>query len=169
VAVGFLLAAHQAGAQDAGSARDAVAFAALGKSVQLGDLVIVTDVHGVTSSGALVDLTPASLTLKSADRRKTLELAEVGRVQRRQNGIVLGGIIGGAAGLALGVMAAVGSDAEIGAGGIALDTLLGAAIGIGIDALVARPRTLYKRAERRAAVQPIVGRHTVGVRLALSY
>src|SRR5688572_25532053 len=97
--------------------------------------------------------------------------ADVNRVRRRQNGVLLGAIIGTLAGGAAAYPGYWPAENETGDGaGDALRVVLaGTAIGIGIDALLSRNRTLYHRRTSAATLRVEPRRGGAALRLAVEW
>jgi len=146
--------------------------------LEQGDTVYVTDRAGRESRGTLLGLTPSSLTLLvEGQQRQWLEadLREIG--QRRgdplRNGMWLGGGIGTAAGLALGLWCA--SKVEEGSGVVLCPPFyagVGAGIGLGvgaaIDAAIRKVTTVFRGRPNALGLNftPVVTNDAKGVRVA---
>lgn len=140
-----------------------------------GDTVFVTDDTGMETRGRVVGVGPFALRLTVDGVERQWLAARVWRVTRPDSvkngaiaGLVTGGIIGGVGGVVLGsLLRNEGHDAVgpffflvgVGAGG-------GAAIGAGIDALLAGRTLIY---ERRVTVVPVVAPRAQGIQLAVRF
>jgi hypothetical protein len=134
----------------------------------IGDRITVTTRDGARMRGRLVAATDALVVEHDSDRR-TFTFTDIDRVSRSKNGVLLGAIIGTAAGVAVGLPVRTYLNNETGDGDQALWVFvaIGAATGIGLDALMASERTVYSRPNSRQstfAVTPVKG----GVRARLS-
>lgn len=163
VLVFHLTVLPSAGAQEA--------FADLNGKLRPGDVLIVTDTNGGRTTGSLVELTATSLLIFADGERRGFDVDEIRRIQRRRNGVLLGAIIGAAAG---GALAALGAALEDGGdynafASIAWPVALGTGLGVGIDALLVVPRTVYRRPDRGAAVAPFIAPAGAGVRVAVRF
>jgi hypothetical protein len=139
--------------------------------VKRGDSMTVTTIDGRVSRGRFVIEGDDAMVLSVDDREVPLAWADITRVQRRRNGIMLGALIGIAAGAVAAYPVYMISENETGDG--AADAvkmvLMGAGAGIGIDALFSRNRTIYRRSGPRATVQ-VEPRKAGGVlRLAVTW
>ena len=119
-------------------------FADLNRKLDPGDTLIVNDTNGHRTRGSLVELTPSSLVLFTDGTRRTFGVSEVERVQRRKNGVLLGLLIGAGCGAALGAIV-YGLDEDNSAAAAVWSVAIGAGIGLGVDAVVVVPRTVYRR------------------------
>jgi hypothetical protein len=119
-------------------------FADLNQKLDPGDSLIVSDTNGHRTRGSLVELTPSSLVLFTDGTRRTFEVSEIERVQRRKNGVLLGLLIGAGCGAALGAIV-YGLDEDNSAAAAVWSVAIGAGIGLGIDAVAVVPRTVYRR------------------------
>jgi len=159
-------AAPSAGAQEA--------FANLTRTLRPGDVLIVTDTNGGRSKGALVELTDTSILIFADGQRRNFPMQDVERIQRRRNGIALGAIIGAATGGALFALGSALNEGGVEADyneAVALGWTLGlsTAIGIGIDALLVVPRTVYRRPVDGVAVAPFISPSAAGVRVTVAF
>ena len=117
---------------------------------------------------------PGSVAAAASEELRRLDGQQAVRIERRRNDSVLNGaLIGAAAGVASGLLLCrtmepwevcndPGPLVRVGA--------LGAAIGIGIDALIRKREVIYQRPEAaQVHVAPLVGRGTKGVQLGLRF
>jgi len=132
-------------------AQTAQSFEQLQLLVKPGDKVSVTDPMGVVSEGKIEGLSSALLRLRVNSTIKDLTEADVKAIsQRRNDSLKNGAWIGTGIGLGIGTIGAVAcatSDGECTVGeGVAfvvVYTGIGAAIGVGVDALFKSRQTIY--------------------------
>jgi hypothetical protein len=151
--------------------------------VRAGDTVTVTDTGGQQVSGKITDLSAASLALMVDGRPRRFAESEVATVsQRRGDSLANGALIGlivGAALPAIGLVVAVNRDdydddvsgGEV-AAIIAIYGGLGAAVGVGIDALITRRQVIFERRSASGvtfAIAPIVGPTRAAARVSLGF
>ena len=144
--------------------------------VQPGDTLTVTDNAGVRVRGKLVQMSPTSLVLDVSRTLRQFQESDIHEIKRRgdslKNGALIGFAIGGAF-AAYAVTAQLPSDDYNGDEYIAFVPLLGgigAAIGVGIDALIRGDRVLYARpqaSQPSVSVAPIVRRGQKGVLMSV--
>ena len=137
----------------------------LGSRVRVGDRVWVeidtTDVR----TGRVLRVANGMLTLTADGVEEYIPIGRIWRVQRKQNGIVLGALIGAGVGFALGLpIAAIGANEGTGvASPLLFMTGIGAAVGTGLDAVLWRKRTVYLSRQPALVVRPSLGTARVGV------
>jgi len=161
-----LVDASTAWAQAPGDARNAVQL-----EVRQGERVTVTTVDGRQSQGRFVVERADALVLSAAGREEVFAWTDVTRVQRRRNGVILGALIGIAAGAIAAYPLYTISQNETGGGeaeAIGM-VLAGAGAGIGIDALFSSNRTIYRRSGPSAAVHLEPRRGGGTLRLAVTW
>lgn len=148
IVFGFLVlgVAHAATAQGiAGS------FEQLQLLVRPGEKVTVTDASGHEATGRIVDLSQSMLVLSVGGTRRELSEPDVREIQQRRSDSLANGAIWGLAvgsTIAAGLVAAFWEDSDdVGpaVGFIALYGGVGAGIGVGVDALIARRQVIYQR------------------------
>ena len=115
-----------------------------------------------------------SLAAAASDELRRLEAQQGVRTERRRNDSVLNGaLIGAAAGVASGLLLCRTTEPwEVcnDPGPLLRIGALGAAIGIGIDALIREREVVYGRADStQLHVAPMVGRGSKGVQLGLRF
>jgi hypothetical protein len=130
------------------------AFERMRTKLKAGNRVTVDLQNGSTLEGRFVDARPDAMTIATAIGDRTLTPAEMLRVQRHGRGVLLGAIIGGGVGLVFGIGAStiLRYEGEDGDGALFGLTALGLGVGIGLDALINIPRTVYLRPAFRATV-----------------
>ena len=139
--------------------------------LKVGDHVTVDLQDGSSVKGRVVDADPDSLSISASGADRRLARSEVARVQRHGHGVLLGAIIGGGVGLASGVAVGTyfsneGHDRDGPLFGL---TALGLGLGIGIDAMVNNPHTLYKRSPSRTTFNVEAGPRRAAVRVAVTF
>jgi hypothetical protein len=138
--------------------------------LKAGDRLTVDLQNGSTLEGRFIDVGPDALSVSTAIGERRLQPAEVVQVHRHRRGVLLGAIIGGGVGLTFGMavgtlFANEGHDRDGPLFGL---TAVGLGVGIGLDALINIPRTVYQRSPRRATVtiQAAPGRAMVGAAIS---
>jgi hypothetical protein len=137
----------------------------LGQLLRPGDRVWVqidtTDVR----TGRVLGVGSGVLRLTSDVAEENISIDRIWQVQRKQNGIVLGTVIGAGVGLGLGVpLAMIGvNEGTSVAGPLLFMTGVGAAVGAGLDAVMWRKRTVYRRWQPALVARPILGPDRVGI------
>ena len=139
----MLMGAAAAGAQTSEPARTTIE-----RQTQVHDRLTITTRDGAQSKGQLIDAGVDALVLEAADGQRSFAYREIDRVQRHNNGIVLGVVVGAGAGLAAGLPLRARWNNEGGNGDRLLAACLVAGIGLGalLDALEGIDRTIYRRA-----------------------
>ena len=164
------------------AAQTAESFEQLRVLVQPGETVSIKDTTGAISHGRVAALSSTSLTLQgSTFTREFLEEQVLSIARRRQdplgNGALVGLAVGGGLAIAAGGSTCNGDDwVNLCEGGTVLLLAgmwggLGAAIGLGIDALIVREHPVYRAPvqELRISVQPIFSAGRRGVLVSLSH
>jgi len=121
--------------------------------------------HDRHPDGASTERRNGILRLAADETEESIPISSIRQVQRKQNGIVLGMLIGAGVGFALGLpIAAIGANegTEV-ASPLLFMAGVGAAVGTGIDALVWRKRTVYTSWQSGLVMRPSVGTDRVGV------
>lgn len=147
--------------------------------IRPGDTVTVTDTKtGADTKGKVFSLSAASLILTVDKTQKEWREGELSVIhQNRGDSLKNGALWGLAIGGALGVIAGAAAEDDASAVGFALVAGafyggIGAAIGVGCDALVTTPQVIYVgRTSSGTAVRlsPIVGRGRTGARLTIRF
>jgi hypothetical protein len=158
----------------------ATSFDQLSVLVKSGDKITVVEVSGREAEGRIGKLSRDTLTLATPAGPRELGEVDVAEIrQRRDDSLKNGAIIGAVAGTTYFVtMAALLSDSDGGdviigtavAGGV-LFAGLGAAAGVGIDALIARKQVIYRKSSRetRVSVSPLFGRGRRGAAVSETF
>jgi hypothetical protein len=169
-----------AGGTRVGAQSAASSFEQLAVQVKPGDKITVVDATGSEASGRIGSLSRDILTLTTPAGRRDLGEVDVVEIrQRRDDSLKNGAIIGAVAGTAYYVsMAALlrdsdGGDVIIGtaiAGGV-LFAGMGAAAGLGIDALITHKRVIYRKSggDTRIRVSPLIGRGSRGAAVTFKF
>ena len=120
---------------------------ALRQQLKGGDRVTVHLDDGATVAGTFVTVSDADLTMVTGGVRRVIPASQIARVQRRRNGVLLGTIIGAAAGVPFGLALRSYAHNEGGnqAGALLFPIGVGAGAGLAIDAALAIDRTVYVR------------------------
>jgi hypothetical protein len=117
-------------------------------------------------------VTPDAITLRRGEERRTIEAGRINRVRRTRMGVLLGAIIGGGPGIAAGAALASLARNEGGnpTAAFICPLAVGLGAGIGVDALVNLPRTVYRRrAAARVSVFPVLMAGTHGASVGISF
>jgi hypothetical protein len=148
--------------------------------VKPGDKIAVVDVAGREMTGRIEKLSREALVLDTSAGPRHLAEVDVATIrQRRGDSLMNGAIIGAVAGTAyFATIAAILTDTEGGdviiptlIAGVAVCGAMGAAAGVGIDALITRRQVIFERSasQRRVAVLPVLGRGRGGVAVAVTF
>jgi hypothetical protein len=155
--------------------------------VKEGQQVRITDDKGQEWRGRISALAADGLTVVTRDRQRTdIAYGSILRIDRPEDSLANGALIGLGAGAALGFASVIAEEnAECEPGGffscgdptaaayVVIPAILGglvAAVGVGVDALIRRDPTLYRRAGgARLTVVPVLGPGTRGVAAALRW
>jgi hypothetical protein len=155
-----LLAVSTAAAQDAR--------AVVERKTRPGDRLTIDLRDQDTIEGRLLTAGADLLTIQSAGGPVAIPYADIDRVRRRRNGVVLGALIGLGAGLTFGIPVRIIVNAESGDGDRALLALAayGLGAGLAIDALLSLNRTVYRRSGKsvRFEIAPLPLGVTAGIR-----
>lgn len=177
IALMFLLVSSAASAQT-----DAERIQA---SVKQGQNVSITDDHGREIKGEIRALGADALTMLVDGTTADVPYDRIVRIDRPNDGLANGALIGLGVGAALGLAAVASEDlddcapgaffcGDPGTGSYVAGTLLlgglGTAVGVGIDALIRRDREIYRRGGGpTATVAPVVGRGVRGAVLSVTW
>ena len=157
LALGLSQAALARQGEDAASALD--------RKLRTGDRVWVEISTTDVRTGRVLGVVDGDLRLTVDGSEERIPVSSIWRVQRKQNGIVLGTLIGTGVGFALGLpIAAIGANEGTGvASPLVFMSAVGAAAGAGLDALLWRKRTVYTHQQSALVVRPVLGANRVGV------
>ncbi len=147
--------------------------AAIRSTTKEGQKVSVTDDQGREFKGRISRLTAGSLSLLGSKTSTDIPYDQIVRIDRPHDGLGNGALIGFGVGAALGLASMAYEDtrscdpmafwdcSDPSAGSYAAVSMimggLGAAVGVGIDALVHRDAALYHRGNTRIALAPALG------------
>ncbi len=137
-----------------------------------GDTVTVMGPSIGRVRGRFVDLSSDTLTIVTESGRRTLEVSDIDRVSRRRRGVLLGSLIGLGVGigLAIPVNMLYRNEGANGTGAVAYIVGLSTATGLGIDALIDLPRTVYRRpGSPRVRLAPQVGPGAAGAAVHVTF
>jgi hypothetical protein len=158
----------------------ASSFDQLGVLVKPGDRITVDDVTGTEVEGRIGKLSRATLTLITEAGPRQFGDVEVARIrQRRDDSLTNGAIIGAVAGTAYFVtMGALLSDSDGGdvivstaVAGAVLFAGMGAAAGVGIDALITRRQVIYQKpaGAKGVILSPLIGHGRRGAAVTVRF
>jgi hypothetical protein len=160
-------------------AQHARSFEQLQMLVKCDDTVSITEADGKITRGRIVQVTNSSLQLMSDGALKDLPEAGVLQItQRRKDPLANGAKYGAVAGLTMGVLGAIVQLAVIDdcvgcAVGIAtVYTALGAGIGVGIDAVIVREKTIFtmdRNTFNRIRIKPLLSTRGKGISVSFSF
>jgi len=146
--------------------------------VKPGDNIYVTDAAGDTTKGRIAELSPSSLSLVVNGKRRDLAQTDVREIRQwrsdsLKNGALIGaGVGGGLAAIAIAAIDCYGCGAEA-VGAIAYSAGIGAAIGVGLDALIPSKQMIFFNQSKGSAgkfqIKPILNRSNKGVKVAFSF
>jgi hypothetical protein len=147
------------------------AFERMRTKLKAGNRVTVDLQNGSTLEGRFVDARPDAMTIATVIGDRTLTPAEMLRVQKHGHGVLLGAIVGGGVGLfvGLGTSSILRAEDYDGDGALFGLTALGLGVGIGLDALINIPRTVYRRPAFRATVGLDANPRRPGVQLIFTF
>jgi hypothetical protein len=158
----ILVAGAEARAEDATDAREAIERRSRG-----GDRLTIDTRQGPTLEGRLVSSGADALVLDMRGREQSVPFGDIDRARRRRNGVVVGAVVGLAAGLTFGIPARMLINNENGDGNSMLLTLVGTGVitGLLVDGLLSVNRTIYRRSAGsvRFGVEPQIGGATIRV------
>jgi hypothetical protein len=139
--------------------------AALARRLKAGERVWVEISTSDVRTGRVLGVGDGVLKLRADGREEDIPVSRIWRVQRKQNGIVLGTLIGAGVGFAFGLPVAslVANEGGGSAYPLLFMTGVGAAAGAGLDALLWRKRTVYAFEEMTTTVRPILTPDRVGI------
>ena len=160
---------------------------AINAAVKDGERVRITAEGGREFRGRIVAHGPHGLTVANRSERADVPYEQITRIDRQADSLLNGTLIGLGIGVGLGVIAelnenAYSHDPFCGMGFfddcsddssgryLVFWSASGMLIGAGIDALIHRPRTIYRRAgDARVVFAPTVGRSGAGAGLSIRW
>ena len=155
---------------------------AIRRRVKEGQKVRVTDDQGREWQGRIEEFAPDDLVLTTKDRQqRDLPYAAILRIDRPHDTLGNGALIGFVSGAVVGLLGVVAAEEDHECWGcfdpnpaqyILIPAIFGGAgagIGIGIDALVRRDPTLFRRGDSRVMFAPSIGRGVRGVSLSVRW
>lgn len=149
--------------------------------VKVGQTVDIIDDQGRETHGKVKLVTLKSISLDGAGLVTQIPIEHITQIARPKDGLGNGAWIGFSVGAGLGFLSSVGSSVEcagfVCVGGprwVIMSTLVtgavGAAIGVGVDALIHRNRVLYRRATgSQTRMAPLIGPDRVGGAVAVTW
>ena len=153
--------------------------------VRQGDRVAVTDDQGREFKGRINAMTSDGLSLLDRDTSAAIKYAEIIKIDRPHDSLKNGALIGLATGAGIGFLAILAEDlracdpsvwfdcTDVGGTGYAAVTAvfagLGAAVGTGVDALIRRDPSIYRRGSARVSLGPRLTRHGAGAAIQLHW
>ena len=124
------------------------------RAAKAGDRLTITTSDGTALRGRLVSTDADVLVLRTSDGERALAYAGIEEVRRRKNGIKAGAALGLLTGAVWGLLVATTVDDEINSGGVlAVSSAIGVGVGVGLDALISKNRTIFRRTAARQAVE----------------
>jgi hypothetical protein len=141
-----------------------------------GKTVWITEKSGREEKVRIIDVSGGSVTASAGEVSRRIRTADVVRVRARQsdsvlNGALIGAGVAVASGLFLCTLSEPWDNCRDDVAPMLRSGAIGAAAGIGIDALIRRRRTIYEALPRGAFFQasPIVSRHAGGLQVTVSF
>lgn len=150
------------------------------RRVKDGQKILIVDDHGRELKGRIAGLTADALMLRAGRDRTDVPYERIVRIDRPHDGVLDGTLIGLGVGAGLGLigaLAAATDDSGWGSpdpGHVALVAPLmlggiGAAVGLGLDAVIRRETNIYRRQGTTLSLSPTMGRRGRGVAIAVSW
>jgi hypothetical protein len=132
--------------------------------VNLNDQLRVDDRSGVATTGRLTRLTAQEITLQTAAGEKHFTRETVRQIAVRHRPLRMAVLIGAGAGAAIGAVAGcAGPDREECPDAWIMAGAPGAALGLGVGALIHNATIVYPEPEQRTFIVPAISRGTIGV------
>lgn len=152
-------------------AQQAGSFEQLTQRLKPGETLIVTTDDGSKIKGRMIEISAGHIQFQMKDGERSVPAERIARVQHYRNGVLLGAVIGAAAGVPAALGLAEYANNEGGnAAAAAIPIVIGMGIGIGIDSFLKMPRTVYRsEAPARVTASPILDRNRRGVMLAINF
>jgi hypothetical protein len=158
-------------------AQQASSFEQLQVLVKPGDNVYITDFAGNTTKGKILELTASSLGLTVDGVQRNWLQNDVREIKQwRGDSLLNGAVIGAAAGAGIAIAPAIYCQGGCNEA-VAMTALfcggIGAAVGVGIDALIPAKQTVFRSKTlsslERLQIRPILNRSNKGVQVALTF
>jgi hypothetical protein len=161
---------RQAFAQDEASQVDP-AFVQLQNTLKIDDTLTITSDNGNKVKGRLIEITADHILLRVKNGQQSIGAPQIMKVGKRKNGVLLGAVIGAAAGFpfAMGISSYASNEGAGGGAYVLVPVVMGLGIGIGIDALIPSTRTVYEPTQRRVTVSPVFDRDRLGGRVTIKF
>jgi hypothetical protein len=153
-------------------AQDKANFTSLQTTLKQQDDITLTTVSGDKVKGQMLDVSADRITVQRRSGPQTFEAAQIQKVQKRKNGVLLGGLIGLGASIPFVIVLSTYQYNEGGDQAAAfLPMAMGVGAGLGIDAAIGSNKTLYERKpSRTVTVAPLMDRKGgIGARVALKF
>ncbi len=155
------------------NAQPVATFDALALRLDPGDRAEVGLRDGAVLSGRVIALTREAIEIDSSAGRRRMAVADVEFVTTRGDSLTNGLAIGFLSGALLGGLAGASFSGEFRSGDMVGGALMfgavGAALGLGFDALNQGTRTLYRADRPRAAVAPILTPRAMGLSASIRW
>ena len=153
--------------------------------IREGDKVTVTDDQGREFKGRINAMTAEGLSIVERGKAAAVNYGEIVKIDRPHDGLGNGALIGFLSGAGLGVLAMRAEDqracdpevwfdcSDVGGGtyfmGAAIVGAVGAAIGTGVDALIRRNPSIYRRGATRVTLGPRVTHRSAGAAIQVQW
>ncbi len=158
----------------------ATSFLQLQVLVGRGDTITVRDPGGIDTTGKIDSLSPASLILLTETGPRELRESDVASIRQRRgdplrNGAVIGLISGAGVAAALAALSGAMSDGDtltVGdvAAFVGVYSGLGAAIGVGVDALIVSRQVIYEKPRTGSfTIAPLMAPGRCGATISLAF
>jgi len=164
------------------SAQQVSSFEQLQILVKPGDKIVVIGTDGKSTKGKIESLTPSALRLATKSGSRDYSQKDAFEIKQKRDdslangawiGALTGGGVVGAGFIAVCSIDGCDGDAGLIAGSIAIYTGIGAAIGVGIDALIKHDQTIYRQpaqaALRSMRLEPLISSGRKGAVLRFSF
>jgi hypothetical protein len=153
-------------------AQDKTDFTALQTTLKPADKVTLTTVGGDKIKGKMLEVSADRIVLQLKGGPRSVDAAQIQKVQKRKNGVLLGALIGVGSMIPVSIGVSTYSYNEGGGAAVAfIPIAVGLGAGIGIDAAIGSNKTLYERQSgRTVTVAPMFdSKGGVGGRVAFKF